>query len=423
MRSRSHALLAALLTLSSCNAADPQAAQKSTPKPAAKQAANAAPKEGADFIVLERKRFFDDKGYIQPVEAFSILVPRGWRSEGGVQWKSPFNCAGETYAPFLNISSPDNAIQYKSLPLQSWGTASDPAIRQNMEMLAQRGGCAVAPPMSAEQYLRQVLAPREFGNPNIVSIEPNREVIEQLLAKSEKHRATAQSMGMNLNFQADAVLARLQWPDGSEGLAFTTILNGINSMQNPYTGGMQQLATSVATERSFVKFPAARRKEGEQFISTLRTSYRTNPEWDQAIDGFSQRMRQWRNQNHQQVMAQLEANKQQMTAAHNQRMADIQRQGAANTAAFNQRMSNMDQNMRSWESQQASSDRIHTAFVQSIRGVETWQGPNGKVELTTGYENAWTRGDGTFILSNKPGFDPASAFQDQAWQPLKRAGN
>ncbi len=411
--------LAALLSLTACSAADPQANPKTTPKSIAQTATPAV--EGADFIVLERKRFFDDKGYVQPVEAFSILVPKGWRSEGGVQWKNPFNCAGEVYSPFLRISSPDGGIEYRSLPYQSWGSSTDPGMRQNMQNLSQQGGCTVAPPMSAEQYLRQVLAPREFGNPTIVSVEVNQEVIQQLLAKSEKSRLTAQSMGMNLDFRTDAVLARLKWPDGTEGIAFTTVINGINSMQNPYTGGMQQLSTSVAGERSMLRYPASRRKEGEQFIATLRSSYRTNPEWEQAIESFSQRMREWRNQNHQQVMAGLEANRQQMIASHNQRMADIQRQGAANTAAYNQRMTSMDQNMRAWESRQSASDRMHTAFVQSIRGVETWQGTGGPVELTSGYENAWARGDGTYILSNKPGFDPAAAFQDQAWQALKRA--
>jgi hypothetical protein len=84
----------------------------------------------------------------------------------------------------------------------------------------------------------------------------------------------------------------------------------------------------------------------------------------------------------------------------------------------------MDQNMRSWEAQQASGDRIHTAFVQSIRGVETWRSEGGAaVELTAGYDNAWSKGDGVFILSNKPGFDPAAVFQDQDWRPLRRSGN
>ncbi len=30
--------------------------------------------EGTEFIALERKRFFDDTGYVKPVEAFSILI-------------------------------------------------------------------------------------------------------------------------------------------------------------------------------------------------------------------------------------------------------------------------------------------------------------------------------------------------------------
>ena len=377
--------------------------------------------EGRDYVVLERVRFFDDKGYIAPVEAFSLLVPKGWKSDGGVRWKSPLACAGETYAPYLSVTSADGGIEYRSLPMQTWGFASDPAIRQQMEMMAQQGGCGVAPAMGAEQYLREVLAPREFGNPRVVSVETNQQVIRELLAKAEKHRATAAALGMQLEFRADAVLARLQWPGGQEGIALTTVINSFNTMLNPYTGATQHLTTSVASERSVVRFPAARRQEAEQFLATLRTSYRTNPEWERAIENFSQQMRNMRNQNHQQVMAQLEANRQQMIAGHQQRMAAIQQQGAANTAAFQDRMHQMDRNMRSWEAAQSSSDRMHTAFVQTIRGVETWRSEGGgSVELTAGYENAWSRGDGTFILSNKPGFDPATVFQDQAWRPLKR---
>jgi len=377
--------------------------------------------EGKDYIVLERARFFDDKGYIQPMEAFSVLLPKGWKSDGGVRWKNPFNCAGETFGAYLNASSPDGAIQYRSLPIHTWGFTSDPSMRQQMEMMAQQGGCGVAPAMGADQYLRQFLVPNEFGNPQVVSVESNQEVIQDLLAKSEKHRATAASMGMQLTFRADAILARLQWPGGQEGIAMVTVLNGYNSMVNAFTGGTQQMTTSVASERSVVKFPAAKRKEAEQFIATLRTSFRTNPEWQQAIENFSQQMRNMRNQNHQMVMQQLEANKQQMIAGHQQRMANIRQQGAAGTAAHQDRMNAMDRNMRTWEASQSSNDRMHTAFVQSIRGVETWRGEGGAVELTSGYENAWSKGDGTFILSNKPGFDPASAFQDQSWKPLKRA--
>lgn len=413
-------LLAATFSLTACGAAGPEPAQNSSGKPAQPKSRPAPASEGRDYVVLQRARFFDDKGYVQPVEAFSLLVPKGWKAEGGVRWKSPFACAGETYAPYLTITSPDGAIDYRSLPMQTWGSNSDPAIRQQMQVMAQQGGCAVAPPMSADQYLREVLAPRDFGNPQIVSVEPNQQVIRELLAKSQKHRATAAAMGMQMEFRADAVLARLQFPGGQEGIALATVINSFGAVANPYTGGMQQLTTSVASERTLLKFPAARRQEAERFLATLRSSFRTNPEWERAIENFSQQMRNWRNQNHQMVMQQLEANRQQMIAGHQQRMAAIRAQGAANTAAHQERMNAMDRNMRSWEAAQSSSDRIHTAFVQTIRGVETWRGEGGPVELTAGYENAWSKGDGTFILSNKPGFDPAAVFQDQSWRPLKR---
>ena len=103
---------------------------------------------------------------------------------------------------------------------------------------------------------------------------------------------------------------------------------------------------------------------------------------------------------------------------HNQRMANIQAQGAAGTAAHNDRMASMDNQMRSWESQQSSQDRKHTSFVQTIREVQTYQDGNGKVELSSGYDQAWSRGDGTYILSNSPSFDPSSVLQDQNWKEM-----
>jgi hypothetical protein len=63
---------------------------------------------------------------------------------------------------------------------------------------------------------------------------------------------------------------------------------------------------------------------------------------------------------------------------------------------------------------------MHTSFVQTIREVETWRGADGRVELSSGYDQAWSRGDGSYIVSNSPTFDPRAAFQDQNWTELKR---
>jgi hypothetical protein len=426
MRANTLLLFPALVWFTACSSIneDPGAQSPSSGK-AARQSTPATPAvEGRDYMVFERVRFSDDKGYIQPLEAFSVLIPRGWKSEGGVRWKNPFNCQAETVGRYLNITSADGGIQYRSLPLHGWGTTTDPDMRQQMQMLTRHGGCEVGPPMSAEQYLREFLGPREFGNPGVVSVQSNQEVIQNMLAEAEQYRASAASLGVQMTFRADAVIARLQWGDGLEGIAMVTVLNGLSSQQNQFTGAVFQKSHTIAAERTVVRFPASRRAEAEKFLATLRRSYRANPEWRQALDNFSNYIRSANSQNHNQVMGQLESFRQQMMAQHQQRMEAIRQQAAANNSRYQDRMYAMDQNMRSWEAQQASGDRIHTAFVQSIRGVETWRSEGGAaVELTAGYDNAWSKGDGVFILSNKPGFDPAAVFQDQDWRPLRRSGN
>jgi len=100
-------------------------------------------------------------------------------------------------------------------------------------------------------------------------------------------------------------------------------------------------------------------------------------------------------------------------------MDRIRLMGEQARAYAQQRSEASDQQMRDWERSQASQDASHERFVKTIREVETWSdGANGRVELTSGYDHAWSRGDGSYILSNSPNFDPSSVFQDQQWKPM-----
>lgn len=377
-------------------------------------------KEGTDYTVLERVRFMDDMGFQQPAEAFSVLIPKGWKHEGGIVWKSLQECRAEMVGSKVRISSPDDAIIYQSLQPHSWGWASDPMMMQNMQMQAANGGCGIGREKSAEEYLREALLPNELRGATITEVKQNREAEQLIAQQGEKYRANARQYGGNADLRPSAITARLKWSDGSEGIALVTVQNLNTTMVNAYTGGMQQLGMSTANERSWVRFPAARKAEAEQFLANLKSSMRTNPAWKEAVDNYFVELGRQQDRIHHQRMAAIDANTRAMTAAHNQRMNDIAAQGAANTARHNDRMATMDSQMRSWEQQQASNDRQHTRFVQTIREVETWQGSNGAVELSSGYDQAWSRGDGTYIMSNKPGFDPAAVFQDQNWTEMKR---
>jgi hypothetical protein len=426
------ALASLTMTISCSSGGNEPSSSASTPQASSPAATGATPaagggastasfQEGRDYTVLERARFLDTMGFEQPAEAFSVLVPRGWKHEGGVQWKSPQQCRSEMVTARWSVSSPDGAIRFLALPLHAWGYASDPMMLQSMHMQAQQGGCEVAQPINAEVYVRQVMAPRELPGAAITEIAANVPARQELERMAGENRAKLMQYGaQQVDFGIDAVTVRLRWDDGTEGIALCSVVNIITTMQNAFTGEMQRLSTSVASERSVLRFAASRRAEAETFLANLKASYRTNPEWKAAIDGYMERMRRQQDAVHHQRMQALADQTAANARAHAQRMADIQAQGAANTQRFEQRMAAMDQNMRSWEARQASQDRAHTSFVQAIREVETWQGSDGRVELSSGYDQAWARGDGTYILSNSPTFDPRTVFQDQAWQELKR---
>jgi len=374
--------------------------------------------EGKDYTVLERVRFMDEQGFERPAEAFSVLLPKGWEHEGGITWKDMNACRGEMVTARWSASSPDGQIRFTSLPLHTWGSASDPMMQQNMMMQAQSGGCEFGGPMPAEEYLRQVFGPRELQGATIAEVKENSAARQEMDQQSQRTLDALRQMGGMPEVQNSAITARLKWSDGTEGVAFCSVTNVVNTTQDMYSGMMQQSTTSVS-ERNFIRHPAARKDEAERFVANAQSSFRTNPAWKQAVDNFFVQMRGQQDMMHRERMAAIDAQTRANTAAHNQRMANIQQQGAANTAAHDQRMANMDNSMRSWESQQSSQDRMHSSFVQTIREVQTYQDGSGKVELSSGYDQAWSRGDGTYILSNTPGFDPSSVYQDQNWQEMK----
>ncbi len=377
-------------------------------------------KEGTDYTVLERVRFMDNTGFQQPAEAFSVLVPKGWQHDGGVVWKSLQECRSEMVGARFSISSPDGAIRFQGLPPHSWGSASDPMMMQSLQMQAAQGGCEVGGPMRAEEYLRQVFLSRELSGATVIDVKNNPEAERALAEASAAFKANAQRYGGQADVVPSAITARVRWNDGNEGIVLISVRNVITRTPNPYTGGIQELTMSGATERSWVKFPPARKAEAETFLANMKSSLRTNPAWKDAVEGYFAELGRQQDRQHHIRMAAIDQQTRNMTAAHNQRMSDIQAQGAANTARHNERMAGIDANMRSWEQQQAAQDRQHTRYVQTIREVETWQGSNGAVELSSGYDQAWSRGDGTYILSNKPGFDPSAVFQDQNWTEMKR---
>lgn len=364
-------------------------------------------KEGRDYLLFERARIMDKTGFDQPAEAFSLLLPKGWHYEGEIIWTAPGSGCDGTNQKF-KAESADRKFSFEMLPMQLWSWTSNPDLRQLNQNTPNSPYCSFGEPMDAEQYLRKVFGPENLGNPEITLVTSSPQVVKEMQQTNEKSRQELMRYGAgDVQFHQSALHANLQWPDGKEGIALCGVSIIETMVPNVYNGSYDKQTTSQALQRVVFKYPAGENKQAVHLLSVIMGSIRTNPSWRDAVNQF------WSNVRQQKQIAHI--GKLRMMDEQTRAMGDAAiRSGEA-------RLKKMDMDLRNWEERQQSQDRIHTNFIKAIREVETYRDETGRVELNSGYDHAWSRGDGSgFIMSNNPNFDPAAVFLDQNWKEMKK---
>lgn len=351
--------------------------------------------EGKDYVVLERVRFNDEEGFDRPVEAVSILAPRGWQTEGGIRWN--WGCRGDLASWQYSVTSPDGAIQFKLLPSRTFGFFQDQMLQQAALQAAQRGDCEVSQPFTAAQYLEQ-FARTELGGASVSNVrhdEKNQAVLDEINANGN---AVSRQYGTNSNHTGSAVYGTLNWPDGTKGLAQVGVMV-IMTHSADLNGIPNGSASTSVFLRAFIRYPPEREAEALKLWGTIGSSQRVNPTWKQAKEAF---------------LTQL-GNRE-----HAGRMERLRLQGEQSAAYARAQSDASDARMRNWERAQASSDASQRRFIQTIREVETWKDSSGTpVELNAGYSHGWSRPDGSYILTNNSNFDPAVELQ-QNWERMQK---
>jgi hypothetical protein len=362
--------------------------------------------EGKDFTLFNRARVFDEAGFSQPVEAFSLLIPKGWQFGGGIIWNMPGTSCSGTNKKF-KATSPDGKYSFEMFPDFMWSFTTDPQLAQ-FNQNTNSPYCSYGEPLDAEHYLKQAFVPNELGNPQLTEIKPNQPGAREMQHSAEKYRQELMRYGASqVNFYPSAVNAKVKWNNGYDGIVICGVLIIETTIPNVYNGTYSKSYTSSAIERILFKYPAGESEKATSMLSVIMSSVRTNTAWKNSVDNF------WLDVRQKKQVAHLGKIKM---------MDDLTRQIGENAIRKgNENLKNMDNNMRSWEASQQSQDRMHTNFVKAIREVEHYQDETGKVELSSGYNHAWSRSDGSsYIMSNDPNFDPSSVFQDQRWKEMKQ---
>lgn len=353
--------------------------------------------EGKDYVVLERHRFLDSMRFDRPVEAFSMLFPKGWKIDGDVLWRGVQECRGDIVSNQVRASSADGTIRYEAMPSQTFSWADEPMLFQAMQAGARGGGCQLSQPFDAATYVK-TFANREL-KAEAIDIRPDESQAAAMKQLDDQANAISRQYANGTEQTTTMVFGKLKWPEGDEGILHVGVTNIIARKPDYFTGRVSTFSTTSVFYRVMMRYPAARAEDVSRLFGTIQASFRQNPVWQQAKDSF---------------LTQLG------NAEHAQRMETIRLMGEQSRAYAQARSEAMDQQMRDWENRQTSQDKQHKAFVQTIREVETWKDSSGTVELSSHYNQAWSRGDGTYILSNSPSFDPARDLQDQRWQEMKR---
>lgn len=354
--------------------------------------------KGKDYRVLKRARISDKDGFDEPVEVFSLLIPDDWEYNGEVTWIMPGeNCAGNRLSFYT--ASADGRYSYELLPTYAWSITDNEQVNYYQRAAANRY-CGVGQPMDAENYLRSVLI-HELGSPEIVTLT-HKEIPAATYQKLQQNDQQMLRYGIRSKTTPTKVLAEVRWSDGSEGIISCQVNMGHSINVHPYLGIENHNYFSEAF-RVLFRYPQGQKTEAEKIAATIETSFRMNPSWQQTVDNF------WSQAMDRSHMAHL--NKLQMME--NYRQASVQQ--------HRQRMAAMDSDMRAWEQRSAAQDKAHDNFIKTIRGVETYTDQTGTYEVSSSYDQVWSRNDGSsFIVSDDPNFDPSSVFVDQQWQQMQR---
>ncbi len=378
-------------TLLSCNA---QSSQKNKDNSSANKTKNMV--EGKDYVILKRFRGIDESGFSQPVEASSFVLPANWQVTGGIQWDGRKKCIPEMVQASLQAKSPDGAFELMMFPVTQLDWSDDPVYLDAMKRGFNMQSCTIAPPVDAAGYISEYIAP--YLKARVTSVNTIEALQQQMDEGARQMTNTARRAGNNAySHRGSAGEGLLEFNDGKEGLAFCTVMQTIVTVPGTQ-GGMVSSYYSYVSLRIVLKYKTGNERSARKIMSTFFSSVRINPIWSDAVQRFFYAVGK---------------------GAQDEGWKQIQ-------ISYKAQQEISDNIIRSWEAR--NNKRNNTGdiednisqFSQYLRGVDSWTDEQGnKIELTSGYTNAWSKGDGSYIMSNNPAFDPNVTFNED-WKRLNK---
>ncbi len=320
-----------------------------------------------------------------------MIVPAGWRFDCGIYWRIE-NPGFPAYAA-CRVSSPDGLEAFVVFPNLPYFWTDNPMTARLFPPGSKYFGNTVRQPVGASEALRLLVLPAFRGGVNGLQIR-NEAAVPELAGMVRDMQSRMQP---EANIQVDAGKVRIEYTTGGQAME-----EEMYAVVQTFSFSLATMYGAVTNQNWWVDYifscRAARGRldSGARLLQTIAFSFRVNPRW---FAGYSNVVEYLIRRQIQQIRT----------------IGEIGRIYAQTGSEIRE-----DQ-MRTWEANQAVRDRMSKEWSQAFRGVDEYYDPFAEkaVELPSGYDNAWVSPLGDYVVSDSPSYDP-NVGSNQTWQQMRR---
>lgn len=366
-----------MVTLSGCKEGQKAAGEKGQ----ASAQSGSKTDSGAKKKVSDRGNFhtFVRYSYTDPMtgmEAFRLLIPKGWRTEGRISWSPNPALPAQARFRFFN---PHGTEEFNLFPTQAYFWTNNQLALSTNPPGSLRFGTLVMSPVDLHTAFTRVIIPQARGGAGGLRIVQEKDVPElanlargqqvqgvRSYAKGGKMRIQYQEKGKAMEEELYAAVS--QFVTDMPGSAFTP----------PYFINYWYIDYVFS-------FKAGRNMLDSQakVFQTMVYSLKVNPRWFAKVANVREMLAQ-------NAIRGIKAIG---------RIGDMVARAGSNLR---------EDQMRDWERRQQANDRIVQNFTDNIRGVERFNDPfaGKEVELPSGYGRAFANNLGEYIVTDSPSYNP-----------------
>lgn len=338
--------------------------------------------------------------------AFTVLVPDGWKTEGGITQVPNYNIL--PYYGVLEIDAPDGR-HVSFAPMFEFGYSDYVNLGP---FQPYKGRPYMRIPNSLGEFLNiaaQSDPERTMTDIKIVSEEVLPEATEmvrranaQTYQMTEQESRKAASRGERWTYDTHVRRVVMQFTEGGKRLESTVFATISNLVVTDANGAVKDGKWNIWDSYS-VGGPVGTDYTNDPLLAAIVRSWRINPDWAYVVE-------QW------------QAGKRQ----------EIYREGIAAAAAANKGWQNtrgkqsesvLDISFKGWKNREKITAGGQASTVNMIHERTTYATPGGnRVNLPSFYQNVYSNGQGTYVLHNNANYNIATDpnFNSSNWQRLQQ---